>query len=79
MANASTRRKRRRKDTSCTERSYGTFYRTVPLPDGVKAELAKASLHDGVLEITMPMTNVEEKIRTLEITEPVPEKTVKAA
>ena len=62
-----------------TERSYGTFYRTVPLPEGVKSELAKATMHDGVLEITMPMTKVEEKSRKLEITEPVPATTVKAA
>lgn len=62
-----------------TERTYGSFYRTVPLPEGVKPELAKATMHDGVLEITMPMTKVEAKTRKLEITEPVPEKTTKAA
>lgn len=62
-----------------TERTYGSFYRTVPLPEGVKPELAKATMHDGVLEITMPMTKVEAKTRKLEITEPVAEKTTKAA
>jgi HSP20 family protein len=62
-----------------TERSYGTFYRVLPLPEGVKTETAKAEVRDGVLEITMPMAKLEEKKRTLEITEPVPEKTVKAA
>jgi HSP20 family protein len=53
-----------------TERSYGSFYRTVPLPDGVKADAAKATMKDGVLEITMPVAAVETKARKLEIGEP---------
>lgn len=36
-----------------TERSYGTFYRSIPLPEGIEAEGAEANFHDGVLEITM--------------------------
>ena len=36
-----------------TERSYGKFYRRLPLPDGVEAENANATFRDGVLEITM--------------------------
>jgi HSP20 family protein len=62
-----------------TERTYGSFYRVVPLPEGVKPELAKATMHDGVLEITMPLTKIEEKSKKLEITEPVPVTTTKAA
>jgi len=62
-----------------TERSYGTFYRVLALPEGVKTETAKAEVRDGVLEITMPMAKIEEKKRTLEITEPAPEKVTKAA
>jgi HSP20 family protein len=37
-----------------SERSYGSFFRLVPLPPGVMADQAKASFKDGVLEITMP-------------------------
>lgn len=37
-----------------SERSYGSFYRAIPLPDGAIADQAKASFKDGVLEITMP-------------------------
>ena len=37
-----------------SERSYGSFYRTIPLPEGVMVDQAKASFTDGVLEITMP-------------------------
>lgn len=36
-----------------TERSYGSFHRTIPLPEGVIAESADASFKDGVLEITL--------------------------
>lgn len=37
-----------------TERSYGSFYRQIPLPSRVKAEEANADFRNGVLEITMP-------------------------
>jgi HSP20 family protein len=36
-----------------SERSYGRFVRSVPLPEGAKAETAKATFADGVLEIVM--------------------------
>ena len=38
-----------------SEREYGTFYRTVPLPEGVKPEDVRASFADGVLEVSVPM------------------------
>ena len=62
-----------------SERTYGSFYRALPLPEGVKPELAKAAMHDGVLTITMPMTKVEQTMRKLEIGEPAPTKTIQAA
>ncbi|MEY4635477.1 MAG: Spore protein [Acidobacteriota bacterium] len=37
------------------EREYGSFYRAVPLPEGVKLEDVKASFADGVLEVSVPM------------------------
>jgi HSP20 family protein len=37
------------------ERQYGTFYREIPLPDGVQTDKIQASLNDGVLEIDIPM------------------------
>lgn len=36
------------------ERTYGAFQRTIPLPEGVNADDAKAEFHDGVLEIVVP-------------------------
>jgi HSP20 family protein len=51
-----------------SERSYGSFYRVVPLPEGAITEQAKAQFRDGVLEITMPVPPAA-KGRRLEITE----------
>jgi HSP20 family protein len=51
-----------------SERSYGAFYRALPLPEGVKADEAKATFKDGVLEIVMPAAKLPEKPgRQLEI------------
>ena len=36
-----------------SERQYGEFYRSVPLPEGVISESAQASFSNGVLEISM--------------------------
>ena len=37
-----------------SERSYGSFRRTIPVPEGAIADQAKATFKDGVLEIRMP-------------------------
>jgi HSP20 family protein len=37
-----------------SERSYGSFRRVIPLPEGALTDQAKASFRNGVLEITMP-------------------------
>jgi HSP20 family protein len=39
-----------------SEREYGSFYRTVPLPEGVKIEDVEATFSDGVLEVSIPLT-----------------------
>jgi HSP20 family protein len=38
-----------------TERSYGQFYRLVPLPDGIDPEKAKAEFKDGMLKVELPL------------------------
>ena len=38
-----------------SERSYGQFYRVVPLPEGVDPEKAKAQFKDGVLHVEVPL------------------------
>ena len=53
-----------------SERSYGRFYRVLPLPEGVIADQAKAAFRDGVLEITMPAPPEQARRgRRLEISE----------
>jgi HSP20 family protein len=50
------------------ERRYGSFYRTVSLPEAVDFEKAKAQFRDGVLQITLPkVAKPEEKGRTIPI------------
>ena len=60
------------------EREYGSFYRAVPLPVGVKLEDIKATFADGVLEVSVPLpARPEAKVRKVEIQEPA--KTAKTA
>ena len=50
------------------ERSYGSFYRAVPLPEGVKLEDVKATFADGVLEVSVPLpAKAEAKPLTVKI------------
>jgi HSP20 family protein len=50
------------------ERRYGSFYRTVALPESVDYGKAKAEFCDGVLKITLPKSaKPEEKGRTIPI------------
>lgn len=44
----------REEDYYHSERYYGSFSRTIPLPVEVKADQAKAKLKDGVLEVRIP-------------------------
>lgn len=42
-----------------SEREFGSFQRTVPLPEGVKLEDVNATFTDGVLEVSMPLPTKE--------------------
>ena len=52
-----------------SERSYGSFYREIPLPSGVNRDEANASFRNGVLEITMPAPARQSSSRRIEIGE----------
>jgi len=41
------------------ERSYGKFYREIPLPEGAKIDAAKAELAEGVLTVSLPVPEVK--------------------
>jgi HSP20 family protein len=60
------------------ERAYGSFYRAVPLPEGVTLEDVKATFTDGVLEVSMPLpAKAQATPRRVPIEEPA--KPVKSA
>jgi len=50
-----------------TERQYGLFYRSIPLPEGAKVEQAQAKFHNGVLEVTIPVPEQQTNRRTIPI------------
>ncbi|WP_158590449.1 Hsp20 family protein [Noviherbaspirillum cavernae] len=49
------------------ERSYGHFYREVSLPAGTDMDAASASMRDGVLEVTIPVTRSTQQGRRIDI------------
>ena len=55
-------------DYHFSERSYGSFYRTIPLPEGAQVEQARASMRDGVLEVRVPFQQAQQR-RRIEISE----------
>ncbi len=61
------------------EREYGSFYRSVPLPDGVKLEDVKATFTDGVLEVSVPLPPQAEAAQPRRIEIQEPEKSGKTA
>jgi HSP20 family protein len=52
-----------------SERSYGSFYREIPLPAGINTEEANANFRNGVLEITLPAPERQSRRRRIEIGE----------
>jgi HSP20 family protein len=50
-----------------SERRYGSFYREIPLPEGVNADKAKAQFRNGVLEISIPLPEQVNRRRQIPI------------
>jgi HSP20 family protein len=50
-----------------SERSYGHFYRMIPLPDGADAERAKAEFKNGVLTVQVPLSEQKRKSKQVPI------------
>jgi HSP20 family protein len=56
-----------------SEREYGKFFRTIPLPEGVNVEDIRAVFADGVLEVSVPLpVRAEAKPRKVAIEQPEP-------
>lgn len=47
------------------ERRYGAFSRSMTLPAGVDAKKIKATTHDGVVEVTIPMPKAAKETLTI--------------
>lgn len=50
-----------------SERSYGQFYRAIPLPEGVNAEQCDATFNDGVLEVTLAAPKENQQRRKIQV------------
>ena len=50
-----------------SERSYGSFVRSIPLPEGVDEEEVRAQFDNGVLEVTIPIPAQRARGRRIEI------------
>lgn len=50
-----------------SERTYGAFFRSLPLPEGTKIDDVRAIFKDGVLEVTMPLMAAEKKVKHVEV------------
>jgi HSP20 family protein len=60
-------REEARRGLHLTERQYGQFFRSIPLPERGKAEEARAKFDNGVLEITVPLAEQKTKRREIPI------------
>lgn len=49
------------------ERTYGSFYRSVQLPDGVNLDNARAQFNNGELKISVPLPKKEQQSRQIPI------------
>lgn len=50
-----------------SERYYGRFYRSIPLPKGAQADAIKAELTNGVLEVVIPVPELNPAAREIPI------------
>lgn len=50
-----------------SERSYGHFYRLIPLPEGANADQARAQFENGILEVSVPIPESQRRRRAIPI------------
>jgi|SRR5579859_7925442 len=50
-----------------SERSYGQFYRLIPLPEGANVDQARAEFRNGELRISIPVPEQQRKVRQIPI------------
>lgn len=60
---------KKNKDYYRVERSFGTFERSIRVPEGINADNIKASFKKGVLKVSLPKSEkAKEKARRIEVT-----------
>ena len=58
----------KKKDFHRIERSYGSFHRTFEIPEEINEEAIKGEYKNGILSISLPMSNPEKrKVKKIEI------------
>lgn len=62
-----TEEKVERKDYLRLERSYGSFNRTLNLPEGIDSEHVKANFKDGILEVRIPVKEARGSVRQITV------------
>jgi HSP20 family protein len=50
-----------------SEFSYGRFFRLIPLPENAKIDQARANFRNGVLEVTVPVPEEQNKRRQIPV------------
>ncbi|HWQ36632.1 MAG TPA: Hsp20/alpha crystallin family protein [Blastocatellia bacterium] len=50
-----------------SERSYGQFYRLIPLPEGANADQTRAQFENGILEVSVPVPESQRRRRSIPI------------
>jgi HSP20 family protein len=57
----------KREEVRRTERQYGHFFRSIPLPEGANVDQTKATFRNGVLEVTVPIPQRASQHRSIPI------------
>lgn len=52
-----------------SERSYGKFYRSIPLPEGAKTDQTAAQFNNGVLEVSVPIPEAKAQRQDIPVQE----------
>lgn len=52
-----------------SERSYGHFYRSIPLPESATLDKASAEFTNGILEISIPVAETKQRTREVPVYE----------
>jgi HSP20 family protein len=61
-------REEKKKGYYLHERSYGSFYRSIPLPSGIDTNKAGATFKKGVLTVTLPKTpEAQSRVKRVEV------------